>query len=109
MKRFYILLIITMLANVGFAQMKPKELEVIKNDTSLYYGVSRICNSPDEATESAKNELYANIAKNCNANAIYFAENGDVNRQLENIIRTFKERIDEKSIDRAITEDDDDE
>ena len=109
MKRFYILLIITVLANIAFGQMKPKELEAIKNDTSLYYGIGRICNSPDEATESAKTELYLNIARNCNANAIYIAENGDVNKQQENIIRTFKERIDEKSSEKAVIENDDNE
>lgn len=106
MKRFYILLIITILANICLAQMKPKELEMLKNDTSLYYGLSRICRSSDEAMDNAKAELYSNIAKNCGANAIYLAENGDVNRQLENIVRTFKERIDEKSLDRAVVEND---
>lgn len=109
MKRFYLLLIITILANVSFAQMKPKELEAIKNDTTLFYGVGNVCDSPDEAMETAKNELYSNIAKNCNSHAIYLAENGDVNKQLETIIRTFKERIEEKASDRAVVEDDKDE
>lgn len=109
MKRFYLLLIITILANVSFAQMKPKELEAIKNDTTLFYGVGTVCDSPDEAMETAKNELYSNIAKNCNSHAIYLAENGDVNKQLETIIRTFKERIEEKASDRAVVEDDKDE
>lgn len=109
MKRFYLLLIITILANVSFAQMKPKELEAIKNDTTLFYGVGTVCNSPDEAMETAKIELYSNIAKNSNSHAIYLAENGDVNKQLETIIRTFKERIEEKASDRAVVEDDKDE
>ena len=102
-------MIIIALADICFAQMKPKELEAIKSDTTLYYGLSRICDSPDEAADNAKVELYVNIAKNCNANAIYFTENGDVTKQLENIIKTFKERIDEKSTDRAVVEDDKDE
>ena len=107
MKRFYILLIIMVLANISFAQMKPKELETIKNDTTLYYGIGRVCNSPDEAAESAKVELYANIAKNYTANAIYIPDNGSAEKQLENIIRTFKERIEEKSSEKAVVENDD--
>ena len=107
MKKFYILLIITALANITFAQMKPKEVEAIKNDTTLFYGLSNVCNSSDEATEGAKIELYENIAKNCNSSAIYIAGNGD--KQLENIVRTFKEPLDEKSTERAVIEDDDDE
>lgn len=109
MKKFYILLIITILSNLVFAQMKPKELEAIKNDTTLFYGIGNVCDSPDEAMETAKNELYANIAKNCGSHAIYLAENGDVNKQLETVIRTFKERIEEKASDRAVVEDDKDE
>ena len=105
MKRFYILLIITALANISFAQMKPKEVEAIKNDTTLFYGISNVCNTSDEAAEGAKSELYENIAKNCNSNAIYIQGNGD--KQLENIIRTFKENIDEKSTEKAVVEDDD--
>ena len=107
MKRLYILLVFIALANIAFSQIKQKELEAIKNDTTLYYGLSNVCNSSDEATEAAKSELYANIAKNCNSNAIYIAGNGD--KQVENIIRTFKERIDEKALERAVVEDDDDE
>lgn len=109
MKKFYFLLIITILANVSFAQMKPKELEAIKNDTTIFYGIGTVSDSPDEAMETAKNELYANIAKNCGSHAIYLAENGDVNKQLETVIRTFKERIEEKASDRAVVEDDKDE
>lgn len=107
MKRFYILLVFIALANITFAQMKPKEVEAIKNDTTLFYGLSNVCNSSDEATEGAKIELYENIAKNCNSSAIYIAGNGD--KQLENIVRTFKEPLDEKSTERAVIEDDDDE
>ena len=88
MKKFYILLIITLLANICLAQMKQKEVEAIKCDTTLFYGLSNVCNSSDEATEAAKNDLYENIAKNCNSNAIYIPGNGD--KQLENIIKTFK-------------------
>lgn len=107
MKKFYLVLIILALANISFAQMKPKEVEAIKNDTTLYYGMSNVCNSSDEATEGAKAELYENIAKNCNSSAIYIPGNGD--KQLENIVKTFKERIDEKSVEKAVVEDDDDE
>ena len=107
MKKIFILLIITILTNICFAQMKPKEVEAIKNDTTLFFGLSPICSTPDEAAESAMTDLYANIAKNCNANAIYIQGNGDVNAQLVNIIRTFKESIAEKSTERAVTENDD--
>ena len=109
MKKLFILLVFSVLTVVSFAQMKQKELDMIKNDATIYYGIGKECSSPDEATESAKTALYSNIAKNCDANAIYLAENGDRNKQLENIIRTFKERIDEKSTEKAVVEDDDDE
>ena len=107
MKRFYILLIITVLANVAFGQMKTKELEAIKNDTTLYYGIGTICNSYKDATDSAKDDLYRNVAKNCNSNAIYISGNGD--RQVETIVKTFKEQIDAKSTEKAIIENDDNE
>ena len=100
-------MIITLLANIGFAQMKQKEVDAIKNDTTLYYGISNVCNSADEAVDGAKAELYENIAKNCKSNAIYIAGNGD--KQLENIVKTFKEQIDERATERAVVEDDDDE
>ena len=106
MRKISILLIIIALADMCFAQMKPKELEAIKNDTSLYYGIGRVCNSPDEASESAKTEIYANIAENYPANAIYIPGNGDAGDQLKTIIRTFKERIEEKSTERAVVEND---
>ena len=87
MKKFFILLIITVLANIAFGQMKQKEIDAIKNDTTLFYGISHVCNSSDDATDNAKAELYENIAKNCNSSAIYLQGNGD--NQLENIVKTF--------------------
>ena len=107
MKKFYIFLIIILLSNVTFAQMKPKEVDAIKHDTTLFYGISHVCNSSDEATDNAKADLYENIAKNCNSNAIFIPGNGD--NQLENIVKTFKEQIDEKSTEKAVIEKDDDE
>ena len=109
MKKFFIFLIFTILAFTSFAQMKQKEVEAMKNDTTIFFGIGKICNSSDEATESALTELFANISKNCGSSAIYIAGNGETNKQLENIIRTFKEPIIEKSTERAIVEDDDDE
>ena len=106
MKKIFILLIIMLLSHVAFAQMRPKELETLKNDTTLYYGLGKMCESPDDATDNAKTALYANIARKCGANAIYIADNGDINTQLENIVKTFKERIDEKSSEKAVVEDD---
>lgn len=107
MKKFYILLIISVLANIAFAQVKPKELETIKNDTTLYYGIGIICNSYKDATESAKDDLYRNVARNCKTNAIYISGNGD--RQVETIVKTFKEQIDAISTEKAIIENDDNE
>ncbi len=109
MKKLFIFLIFTILAFTSFAQMKQKEVEALKNDTTIFFGIGKICNSSDEATESALTELFANISKNCGSSAIYIAGNGETNKQLENIIRTFKEPIIEKSTERAIVEDDDDE
>ncbi len=106
MKKIYIFLIITILANVAFAQMKQKEIDAIKNDTTLYCGLGNLCNSSDEAMESALTELYAYIVKNCNASAIYIQGNGEIGTQLMNIIRTFKEPIIEKLTDRAVVEND---
>ena len=109
MKKLFIFLIFTILASASFAQMKQKEVEALKNDITIFFGIGKICNSSDEATESALTELFANIAKNCGSNAIYISGNGETTKQLENIVRTFKEPIIEKSTERAIVEDDDDE
>lgn len=109
MKKLFIFLIFTILASASFAQMKQKEVEALKNDTTIFFGIGKMCNSSDEATENALTELFANIAKNCGSNAIYIAGNGETTKQLENIVRTFKEPIIEKSTERAIVEDDDDE
>lgn len=108
MKRFILLFFAAFISLSAFAQMKPKELETIKNDTTLFYGLSKVCGNADEAAENAIAELYANIAKNCNSSAIYIQGNGDVNTQLVNIIRTFKEPIVEKSTDKAVVENYDD-
>ena len=107
MKKLFILLILSALANISFGQMRQREVDAIKNDTTLFYGMSYVCNSSDEATENAKADLYENIAKNCKSNAIYIQGNGD--KQLENIIKTFKEQIEEKSTEKAVVEDDKDE
>jgi len=107
MKKLFILLILSTLANISFGQMRQREVDAIKNDTTLFYGMSYVCNSSDEATENAKADLYENIAKNCKSNAIYIQGNGD--KQLENIIKTFKEQIEEKSTEKAVVEDDKDE
>lgn len=107
MKKLFILLILSALANISFGQMRQREVDAIKNDTTLFYGMSYVCNSSDEAAENAKADLYENIAKNCKSNAIYIQGNGD--KQLENIIKTFKEQIEEKSTEKAVVEDDKDE
>ena len=94
------------MAQTAFAQMKQKDVDAIKRDTTLYYGISKVLNQSDDAIDNAKDDLYANIAKNCNSNAIYLSDNGD--RQLENIITTFKDRIAEKAVEKAIVEDEKD-
>ncbi len=103
MKKLYLLLAITLLSDLVFGQMKPKEVDAIKSDTTLYWGLSRVCNTLEEATDMSMDELYENIAKNCNSHAIYLANNGD--NQLENIVKTFKERIDDKVRVEAVIED----
>lgn len=105
MRKFYILLIVTTLTNICFAQInKKKKVDDIINDTTLFYGISDECDSWDEATGNSMTELFDNIAKNCNPQAIHIPGNGD--KQLENIVRTFKERIKEKAEVRAVVEDD---
>ncbi|MDY6435953.1 MAG: hypothetical protein SPK72_00065, partial [Bacteroidales bacterium] len=73
MKKLYLLLAITLLSDLVFGQMKPKEVDAIKSDTTLYWGLSRVCNTLEEATDMSMDELYENIAKNCNSHAIYLA------------------------------------
>lgn len=107
MKKLIILFFTIVLAAPLFAQMKQREVDAIKNDTTLFFGISNVCNSSDEAADGAKAELYENIAKNCKSSAIYIPGNGD--KQLENIVMTFKERIDEKATEKAVIEDDGDE
>ncbi len=107
MKKLYILSIIAFIANISSGQMRQREVDAIKNDTTLFYGISNVCNSSDAAAYNAKTELYENIAKNCNSSAIYIQGNGD--KQLENIVRTFKEQLDDKLTEKAIVEDDKDE
>lgn len=102
MKRILTLLIITLIANAAIAQMKPKEIEAIKRDTTKYYGISKVLKSSDKAIENAKDELYANIAKNCKSDAIYLPNNGD--NQVETIIRTFKDKIQGKAKVKVIVE-----
>jgi len=103
---FSILLIITLLSNNIFAQSLKKEIEVIRKDTTNYYGIGKVCNSYQLAEESALAELYGNIAKNCNSHAIFLAENGD--NQVEKIVSTFEQRIEEKSSEMMVVEDDKD-
>ena len=104
MKKLIILFFTIVLAAPLFAQMKQREVDAIKNDTTQFFGISNVCNSSDEAADGAKAELYENIAKNCKSSAIYIPGNGD--KQLENIVMTFKERIDEKATEKAVIEDD---
>jgi len=101
---FSILLITTLLSNNLFAQSK-KEIEAIRKDTTYFCGMGKMCDSYQQAQESALADMYGNIAKNCNSHAIFLAENGD--NQVEKIVSTFEQRIKEKSTEIFIEENDD--
>lgn len=104
---FSILLIITLLSTNISAQSSKKGIEAIRKDTTYFYGMGKVCNSYQLAEESALTELYGNIAKNCNSHAIFLPDNGD--SQIEKIVGTFEQRIDEKSSEMMVVEDDKDE
>ena len=80
-------MIMMMLAGTSFGQLKQKEIDAIKNDTTLFWGESPECTSLDEAIELAMDNLYANIGRNCKPSPIYLPTSGD--KKLENIIRSF--------------------
>lgn len=103
MKKLGILLVIIALAKISFGQMKQREIDAITNDTTLFYGLGNVCNSYESAMESAVEKLFGNIAKNCSPNAIYIAGNGD--NQVETIVKTFKESLGEKALEKAVKED----
>lgn len=104
---FSILLIIILLSNNSFSQNYKREIEAIKNDTTLFYGLGSAVDNYEDAKDSSLDFLYSNIAKNCNAHAIYLPENGD--QQVENIVSTFRQRIVEKSSEIFVKEDDENE
>lgn len=99
-----ILLITTLLPNSVFAQSVKKEIGNIKNDTTYFCGTGTVAKTYDDAKGSALRALYGNIAKNCDPHAIYLPDNGD--RQVEDIVSTFRQRIVEKSAELYAEEND---
>lgn len=99
-----ILLITTLLPDNVVAQSVRKEIGNIKNDTTYFHGTGEVARTYDDARESALLALYGDIARNCDSHAIYLPDNGD--RQVENIVGTFRQRIVEKSAELYAVEND---
>lgn len=99
-----ILLITTLLPDNVVAQSVRKEIGNIKNDTTYFHGTGVVAKTYDDARESALLALYGDIARNCDSHAIYLPDNGD--RQVENIVGTFRQRIVEKSAELYAVEND---
>ncbi|MCQ2316041.1 MAG: hypothetical protein MJZ85_05070 [Bacteroidales bacterium] len=99
-----ILLITTLLSDNVFAQSVKKEIANIKNDTAYFHGTGEVAGTYDDARESALLALYGDIARNCDPHAIYLPDNGD--RQVEDIVSTFRQRVVEKSAELYAEEND---
>ena len=80
------------------AQTKSKDIELIKDNPEYYWGMSQVVESQDEAMNASLQSLYSNIANKCNADAI-FATNLDPMLFLENIIKTFDNKIQQKIVE----------
>ncbi len=107
MKRFCFFLIITLFPYISFGQIWQRDVDVIKNDTTMFYGLSNICSSSDEAIENARAALLDNIVINYNKNAVLIQENDS--DQLKNIVKTFNEWIYERSKEIPLVDDNEDE
>ena len=106
-KRFIIAALLFILSFSAVSQNRNKKFnyEAIKSDTTYFWGFyNEVLQDQDEALELSVNELYDNIASNCKADAIYVGK-GDQKTQLNQIIKTFGNRIKEKMILIPITED----
>lgn len=99
-----ILLITTLLSDNVFAQSVKKEIANIRNDTTYFHGTGEVAGTYDDARESALLALYGDIARNCDPHAIYLPDNGD--RQVEDIVSTFRQRVVEKSAELYAEEND---
>lgn len=110
MKKLTVLLVCVFTLFVSNAQNKKKfDAESIKNNHEYYWGMSQVMDSQEEAMEAALNSLYTNIANKCNPDAIY-ASSADQKIQLENIIKTYDNKIQQKIVEQVpLVEDFDDE
>ena len=107
-KGCFLLLLLLFVCISTYAQKNKRiSIDDIKRDTSYYWGQSPILDFQDEAMEISINNLYENIANNCNANAIY-AGTGEQKDQLMKIIATFEFKIKEKYSQLPLVEDRDD-
>lgn len=75
---------------------KKSEYESIKNDTTYYYGVTSELTSENQAYDEAVEDLYKNIAQNCEPNAIMVGE-VELKKHIIDIVTTFEAPIKQKS------------
>lgn len=101
MKKIAVLLVLVFTLFVSNAQNRKKfDAESIKNNPEYYWGMSQVMESQDEAMEASLNSLYSNIANKCNPDAIY-ASTADQKLQLESIIKTYDNNIQQKIIEQV--------
>lgn len=100
MKKFSALLALIFTLSTLNAQYRSRkfDIEAIKSNPEYYWGMSQVMDSQDEAMETSLDNLYSNIANKCNADAIY-ATTEDQTKHLENIIKTFDNKIQQKIVE----------
>ena len=98
MKKIVLLLSLLVISVMLNAQSKNKksEYESIKNDTTYYYGVTPELTSENQAYDEAVEDLYKNIAQNCEPNAIMVGE-VELKKHIIDIVTTFEAPIKQKS------------
>lgn len=92
MKKFFFYLFVTLTVTCLGQNAKK-----IKSDDSYYWAESGLCSSIDDAEDKAIDNLLLNIADNYKANAIYLPNDINQKTQLRNIIKTFKNKVNESS------------
>lgn len=99
MRRLTLMLMLIVSTVFVNAQSKNKkfDVELIKNDTTYYWGESAVVSSEDKALEIATEKLFNDIATKCDPDAIYVCAE-DQKTQLNNIIKTFSIKINEKML-----------
>lgn len=98
MKKLMLLLVFVFSLLLSNAQTKSKDIDLIKDNPEYYCGMSQVLGSQDDAMNASLQDLYSNIANKCNADAI-FATNLDPMLFLENIIKTFDNKIQQKIVE----------